>query len=133
MNARIDAWLAKEHAWRGFDALGPHRYHSLLRHAAVVVGNSSSGLYEAPSFGVPAVNVGDRQRGRLRARSVIDVPVDRAAIRAAIEQALAGDWRGTVNPYGDGHATPRIMEVLRAIDDPRALLRKRFVDLPVDR
>jgi UDP-N-acetylglucosamine 2-epimerase (non-hydrolysing)/GDP/UDP-N,N'-diacetylbacillosamine 2-epimerase (hydrolysing) len=130
VNARIETWLARQPAWRAFDALGPTRYHGLLRHAAVVVGNSSSGLYEAPSFGVPTVNVGDRQRGRLRASSVIDVPVDRAAIRAGIERALAGDWHDAVNPYGDGHATPRIMDALRAIEDPRALLRKRFHDLP---
>ncbi|MEO8245893.1 MAG: UDP-N-acetylglucosamine 2-epimerase [Chloroflexota bacterium] len=131
VNARIDTWLAEQPAWRAFDALGSTRYHGLLRHAAVVIGNSSSGLYEAPSFGVPTVNVGDRQRGRLRASSVIDVPVERAAIRAGIEAALAGDWHDAVNPYGDGHATPRIMDALRAIDDPRALLRKRFHDLPV--
>lgn len=130
VNARIDDWLVEQTAWRAFDALGPLRYHSLLRQAAVVVGNSSSGLYEAPSFCVPTVNVGERQRGRLRASSVIDVPVDRQAIRAGIERALEGTWQGTVNPYGDGRATARIMEVLRALDDPRALLQKRFHDLP---
>lgn len=130
VNARIDEWLAEHPAWHAFDALGPERYHSLLRHAAVVIGNSSSGLYEAPSFQVPTVNVGERQRGRLRARSVIDVAVDRQAIRAGIERALQGDWRDTVNPYGDGRATPRIMAVLRALDDPGALVRKRFHDLP---
>jgi UDP-N-acetylglucosamine 2-epimerase (non-hydrolysing)/GDP/UDP-N,N'-diacetylbacillosamine 2-epimerase (hydrolysing) len=131
VNARIDRWLAEHPDWRAFDALGPTRYQGLLRHAAVVVGNSSSGLYEAPSFGVPTVNVGDRQLGRLRASSVIDVPVDRARIRAAIDEALAGEWHDAVNPYGDGHATPRIMAALRAIDDPGLLLRKRFHDLPV--
>jgi UDP-N-acetylglucosamine 2-epimerase (non-hydrolysing)/GDP/UDP-N,N'-diacetylbacillosamine 2-epimerase (hydrolysing) len=130
VNERIEAWLVRQPSWRAFDALGPLRYHSLLRHAAVVVGNSSSGLYEAPSFCVPTVNVGDRQRGRLRASSVIDVPVERHAIRAGIDRALTGDWRDAVNPYGDGHATSRIMEVLRAVGDPRSLLRKRFVDMP---
>ena len=132
VNARIDEWLVRQPAWRAFDALGPSRYHNLLRHAAVVIGNSSSGLYEAPSFQVPTVNVGERQQGRLRASSVIDVPVERQAIRDGIERALAGEWRDTVNPYGDVRATPRIMSVLRALDDPRALVRKRFHDLPRD-
>lgn len=131
VNARIDAWLARQPTWRAFDALGPRRYHSLLRQARVVVGNSSSGLYEAPTFGVPAVNVGDRQEGRVRASSVIDVPVDRAAVREAIERALAADWSHAVNPYGDGRAAERIVAVLRAIGQPTDLLRKRFHDLEV--
>jgi len=130
VNGRIDDWLRRQPGWRAFDALGPLRYHSLLRAAALVIGNSSSGLYEAPSFGVPAVNVGDRQDGRLRAASVFDVPPRHDAIRAAIEAALEGDFTDTQNPYGDGHATPRIMEVLRRVGDPRGLLRKRFHDLP---
>jgi UDP-hydrolysing UDP-N-acetyl-D-glucosamine 2-epimerase len=131
VNRRIDEWLNRYPAWRAYDALGPQRFHSLLREVQVMVGNSSSGLYEAPTFGVPAVNVGERQSGRLRATSVIDVAVERGAIRSAIERALATSWSGTMNPYGDGHATERIMAVLRGISDPRQLLRKRFYDLKV--
>lgn len=129
VNHRIDEWVARQPAWAAFDALGP-RFHSLLRQVQVVVGNSSSGLYEAPTFDIPAVNVGDRQAGRLRATSVIDVPVERDAIRSGIERALATTWSGTVNPYGDGHATQRIMAVLRGLSNPRSLLRKQFYDLP---
>ena len=131
INRRIDEWLTHYPAWRAYDALGPRRFHSLLRQVQVIVGNSSSGLYEAPTFAVPAVNVGDRQAGRLRATSVIDVAVEREAIRSAIEYALATSWSGTVNPYGDGHATGRIMAVLRGVSNPRSLLHKRFYDLPV--
>jgi UDP-hydrolysing UDP-N-acetyl-D-glucosamine 2-epimerase len=130
INRRIDEWLTRYPAWRVFDALGPRRFHSLLRHVQVIVGNSSSGLYEAPTFDIPAVNVGDRQAGRLRATSVIDVAVERDAIRSGIERALATSWSGTVNPYGDGHATQRIMAVLRGVSNPRTLLRKQFYDLP---
>jgi UDP-N-acetylglucosamine 2-epimerase len=90
------------------------------------VGNSSSGLYEAPSFGVPAVDIGDRQRGRLAAPSVLRCGPERGAISAAIAQALQLDCRGVVNPYGDGHAAERIVAQLRALPDPRALLKKRF-------
>jgi UDP-hydrolysing UDP-N-acetyl-D-glucosamine 2-epimerase len=130
INRRIDEWLRHYPAWRAFDALGPRRFHSILRQVQVMVGNSSSGLYEAPTFNIPAVNVGDRQAGRLRATSVIDVAVQREAIRSAIHRALETTWSETVNPYGDGHATQQIMAVLRGISNPRSLLRKQFYDLP---
>jgi UDP-hydrolysing UDP-N-acetyl-D-glucosamine 2-epimerase len=111
--------------------LGPRRYLSALAHVDAVVGNSSSGLYEAPSFHIPTVNIGDRQKGRLRAASVIDCPGERTAIRAAIDTALARDCTGVVNPYGDGHASERIVAVLKALDEPRSLVRKRFFDIAV--
>lgn len=107
-------------------SLGSERYANALRHVDAVVGNSSSGLYEAPGFGIPTINIGNRQKGRLRAHSVIDCPPERTAIRTAIERGLAGDWRGTVNPYGDGFAAERIVAVLKALDDPPTLLRKTF-------
>ena len=113
--------------------LGDEVYTSLLREADVMVGNSSSGLIEAPSFGLPVVNVGDRQRGRLRAANVIDVAADRAAIAGAIRRALDPAFRhglaGLVNPYGDGHAAPRIARVLREVELGPRLTRKRFVDV----
>jgi UDP-N-acetylglucosamine 2-epimerase (non-hydrolysing) len=113
--------------------LGDDVYTSLLREADVMIGNSSSGLIEAPSFGLPVVNVGDRQRGRLRAANVIDVGADRAAIAGAIRRALDPAFRrglaGLVNPYGDGHAAPRIARVLREVELGPRLTRKRFVDV----
>jgi UDP-N-acetylglucosamine 2-epimerase len=99
-----------------------------------MIGNSSSAIIEAPTFALPAVNVGDRQRGRLRAANVIDVDHDRQAIVAAIRRALEPGFRtrlaGLVNPYGDGHAAPRIARVLREVELGPRLTRKRFVDLP---
>jgi UDP-N-acetylglucosamine 2-epimerase (non-hydrolysing) len=113
--------------------LGDDVYCSLLREADVMVGNSSSGLIEAPTVGLPVVNIGDRQRGRLRAANVLDVPHDRAAIAAAIRQALDPGFRralvGLVNPYGDGHAAPRIARVLREVELGPRLIRKRFMDV----
>lgn len=112
-------------------SLGATRYFSALAHADAVVGNSSSGLYEAPSFAKPTVNIGDRQKGRLRAASVIDCAGDRESIRAAIGKAMSLDCSGVTNPYGDGHSSERIVSTLKSIGSPRALLRKRFHTLPV--
>jgi UDP-N-acetylglucosamine 2-epimerase len=110
--------------------LGARRYYNLLRRADVMVGNSSSGIWEAPSFQLPAVNIGDRQRGRTRAGNVIDVPVERNEIRRGVEKALSTDFRSSirniVNPYGDGHAAPRIVDILRTVPLGRELLMKRM-------
>jgi UDP-N-acetylglucosamine 2-epimerase (non-hydrolysing)/GDP/UDP-N,N'-diacetylbacillosamine 2-epimerase (hydrolysing) len=75
------------------------------------------------------VNIGRRQEGRLRAKSVIDCPPERKAIGAAIQQALAARPQGTVNPYGDGEASARIVAALQAIPDWSNLVYKRFQDL----
>lgn len=109
-------------------SLGSARYFSALKHVDAVIGNSSSGLYEAPSFATPTVNIGDRQKGRTRAASVIDVVPQRGAIFAAIQKALTLDCKTVVNPYGDGHAATRIVAQLKTLREPKALLKKRFVD-----
>ncbi len=111
-------------------SLGTRDYFSLLSRAAAVVGNSSSGIIEAPSFRVPVVNVGDRQRGRMRAANVIDVPANASQIAAAIERATSAAFgaglTGLTNPYGDGHAAARIVATLAETPLGRTLLRKRF-------
>jgi hypothetical protein len=91
-----------------------------------VVGNSSSGLYEAPSFRVPTVNIGDRQRGRLSTASVIDCEPTADAITQALDRAMALDCSAVVNPYGDGQAAGRIVAALRAMPPREALLKKHF-------
>ncbi|MEP6651744.1 MAG: UDP-N-acetylglucosamine 2-epimerase [Myxococcales bacterium] len=97
-------------------ALGEARYWALLRLADAVLGNSSSGLIEAPVYALPAVNVGRRQLGRLRGANVIDVVADKDAIVTGLRRALGAEFRisikGTVSPYGDGHAGERIRDVL---------------------
>jgi len=112
--------------------LGERRYLSLLRHADVMVGNSSSGLIEAPSFGLPVVNIGARQRGRLRGANVIDVEPARDEILRAIETAQTSAFRARAgaegNPYGDGRAAPRIVDVLRTVPLNARLVQKRFAD-----
>jgi len=119
---------------RLFASLGQQRYLSLLRCVSVVIGNSSSGLIEAPSAGCATVNIGNRQRGRLRAASVIDCAPLRENIKAAIRQALEPGFRATLphvrNPYGTGDVAARILQVLRRAD-LHALRRKPFYDLAV--
>jgi UDP-N-acetylglucosamine 2-epimerase (non-hydrolysing)/GDP/UDP-N,N'-diacetylbacillosamine 2-epimerase (hydrolysing) len=118
------------------DNLGTEAYFSLMALSSAMVGNSSSGIIEAPSFCLPVVNVGTRQRGRTRAANVIDVGYGRGEIEEAIRRAVSPGFRdslkGLVNPYGTGHAAQRILEVLNrtALDDN--LLLKRFHDVHAD-
>lgn len=129
VDARLQEFVAEYRAARFTPALGHKLYYSALTHMDAIVGNSSSGLYEAPTFGVSTVNIGDRQKGRLRAASVIDCAPERGAIRSALDAALTRSRWPVVNPYGDGHAAEQIVRILRSIGDPRRLLVKRFVDL----
>ncbi len=107
-------------------------YISLLSHCDMMVGNSSAGLHEAPTFATPAVNIGDRQKGRLKASSVIDCVPEKDDILRAIECAFVHPKSAAMefcrNPYGDGDAAPKIVKILKSIGDPKALLRKRFYD-----
>jgi UDP-hydrolysing UDP-N-acetyl-D-glucosamine 2-epimerase len=111
--------------------VGTQAYFSLMAHAAAMVGNSSSGIIEAASFRLPVVNIGNRQRGRIHRENVIDVPCERASIAEAIRRAVSADFSksldGLVNPYGDGHASERIVERLKSVELD-SLIIKRFHD-----
>ena len=125
---RIERFAQGRDDVRVVPSLGSRAYFSLLRRAAALVGNSSSGILEAASFGLPVVNVGDRQEGRLRAANVIDVGDDEDAIRAGIDRALSEEFRSSLatleNPYGDGHAAERIVEALATVELGPRLLKK---------
>jgi len=101
-------------------SLGTLRYLSLLRHARLMVGNSSSGLVEAPSFELPVLNIGSRQRGRVRAANVLDVDCRADAIRAGVRRLLEPEFRealrGLRNPYGDGRTSERVVRILTTCD-----------------
>lgn len=127
----IRAYSANRPSSRYYEALGASLYFGALTHCNAVVGNSSSGLYEAPSFRIPTVNIGSRQTGRVKADSVIDVEPERRAIKGAILRALAMDCREVTNPYGDGQASTRIVETLGKIREPKSLLTKKFFDVSV--
>jgi UDP-hydrolysing UDP-N-acetyl-D-glucosamine 2-epimerase len=111
-----------------FTSLGS-RYLSLLSQVDVIIGNSSSGLLEAPSLKKPAVNIGDRQKGRLQAASVINCPPERDAIKTAIEMAYHKDCNDVINPYGDGNAAVRIHAILKQIPDYQSLIKKHFYEI----
>ena len=113
---------------RAFTSLGQLRYYSLMRQVDAVVGNSSSGLYEAPSFKLPTVNIGDRQKGRLRAASIIDCEPHREAILAALQRAQTLDCSTVVNPYGEGGAAPKMKDVLKRTPLEN-ILKKAFYSL----
>lgn len=106
-------------------------YAGLMRAASALVGNSSSGLIEAPAFDLPAVNIGNRQRDRARGPNVIDVDYDRkaiaAAVRRAVDPAFRASIRGAESPYlCDGRVSERIVEILKTVPIDDRLLRKQL-------
>jgi GDP/UDP-N,N'-diacetylbacillosamine 2-epimerase (hydrolysing) len=117
-----------------FASLGQLRYLSLLKHADLMVGNSSSGIVEAPSFRLPVVNIGDRQGGRSRSENIIDVPACRKKdIVKAINKATGDDFKrslkGLKNPYGKGNASEKIVKALKTID-LNGIVKKQFHEMP---
>jgi GDP/UDP-N,N'-diacetylbacillosamine 2-epimerase (hydrolysing) len=128
----IEKYVASHTNAHAYTSLGQLRYLSCLRHVDGVVGNSSSGLIEAPSFGIGTINIGDRQRGRLRAKSVIDCDPERQSIATALQQLYSPGFQKILktvsNPYGDGGASEKIIR--RVYDYPlESILKKSFYDL----
>jgi len=117
---------------RSYTSLGQLRYLSCIKYIDGVVGNSSSGLTEVPSFKKGTVNIGDRQRGRLRAKSVIDCEPRKHLISNAIEEIFSSKFDAKLatveNPYGNGGASAAIIEILEELDVER-LIKKHFYDL----
>lgn len=117
INQLLDIYAENRRNVHIYDSLGMLRYLSAMKYCKMVIGNSSSGLIEAPSFGVPTVNIGDRQKGRLRAESVIDCNPERNSIIDAINKAVAdqesGALDGMTNPYGDGMVSEKIIHLLK--------------------
>ena len=117
-----------------FESLGQQRYLSCIQHTDGVVGNSSSGLLEAPALNTGTINIGDRQKGRLKASSVIDCKPERDEIRRAIDQLFSDNFQSSLkmieNPYGHGGATERICEILEK-KPLHNILKKSFFDTPI--
>ncbi len=131
--ARTKAFLSARGHGQIFTNLDAVTYWSLLRHVSMLAGNSSSGIMETASFALPTVNIGMRQQGRERARNVLDAAAERNAIRKAIEKGRSQEFRqslaGMANPYGDGHASEKIVEILTTVPLGRELLIKRALPL----
>lgn len=133
INQMIDNYAVQNpHKSIAFTSLGQLRYLSALQYVDVVVGNSSSGLLEVPSFKKATINIGDRQAGRLKAQSVIDCVPTEQAIKQALEKAISDDFQiklaTTQNPYGDGKASTKILPIIKrdiSVHD----LKKPFYDL----
>ena len=115
-----------------FCFIGQLRYFSCIRHVDCVVGNSSSGLLEVPSFKKPTINIGSRQAGRLKAASVIDCLPSCESIFGAIDRSYSTEFQqsliGSINPYGNGGAVSSIVKVLEEFP-LSSILQKKFFDV----
>ena len=131
---RTHDFLRRRGSGRVFVNLPAVTYWSLLREVDAMVGNSSSGIMEAASFALPAVNVGQRQQGRQRAANILDAAPTRDDIHRCLATALSpafrASLRGMANPYGEGTASERIADVLTSLPDRDVLLFKRARPLP---
>ena len=106
-------------------------YANLMKYAKFMIGNSSSGLLEAPSFELPAINIGRRQMGRFQAKNVVNVEFDKDKIKDAINYVISNDnflssLKGIKNPYGDGHSSKRIVKIMQEVDIDNSLLIKEL-------
>jgi len=135
INQMIDEYVSKN-SYKSicFTSLGQLRYLSALQFVDAVVGNSSSGLIEAPSFKIGTVNIGDRQKGRIKAKNVIDSLPKKDNISVSFNKLYSSEFqallKGIVNPYGDGCASKKIIEQLKKVD-LQNILKKSFYDLKV--
>ena len=133
INQMIDEYVTKNFQKSvQFTSLGQLRYLSALQYVDAVVGNSSSGLAEAPSFKIGTINIGDRQKGRIKASSVIDCEPNKDSILKSFEKLYSKEFqetlKTTINPYGDGYASKKIVEILKNVD-LKNILKKSFYDL----
>jgi GDP/UDP-N,N'-diacetylbacillosamine 2-epimerase (hydrolysing) len=127
----IEEFVSRHPRARAYTSLGQLRYLSVIRHVDGVVGNSSSGIIEAPALRKGTIDIGDRQRGRLKASSVIESAPERTAITAALRRLYSADFQESLSrvssPYGDGGASDKVVEVL-ATAPLDGILKKRFHD-----
>lgn len=133
INQMIDEYVSKNsHKAIGFTSLGQLRYLSALQYVDAVVGNSSSGLLEAPSFKIGTINIGDRQKGRIKASSVIDCEPYKQSLKEAFDKLYSKGFQKNLsvveNPYGGGIASQVILKTLENIDF-KNILKKTFYDL----
>lgn len=131
----IKDFISVHPASQAVDNLGTQGYFSVMALAAAMVGNSSSGIVEAAMFKLPVVNIGTRQKGRIRSVNVVDVGYHRYEIIRGIQQVISSEFLESlghlVSPYGDGQAAGHIVRVLKRIELNHDLLIKMFIDYPL--
>ena len=132
INQMIDEYVVKNaHKSIGFTSLGQLRYLSALQYVDAMVGNSSSGLTEAPSFRIATINIGDRQKGRIKADSIIDCEPRKASITKVFEDIYTKNFQNALkivnNTYGDGCASKKVIEEIKKVDLDN-ILKKPFYD-----
>lgn len=137
INKLIDEFIESNSNAMASTSLGMLRYLSALKYSSMVIGNSSSGLLEAPSFKIPTINIGDRQKGRLQANSVINCKPNKNEINKAIELALSNEFKSvvcnTINPYGDGETSDKIVKFIKGfLLNEKIDLKKKFYDCEVE-
>ena len=131
INQLIDLYVEQHNNCAVFDSLGSIGYLSAVKYAAMVIGNSSSGIIEVPVFHVPTINIGDRQKGRIQAKSIINCDPKQEQIENAIKQALSPKFLSEIKcmhlPYGDGNVTPKIIDILKKkLVNQDLSLKKKF-------
>ncbi len=126
--AEIEKFVQENKNAASYDSLGHSLYFNVMNVVDLVIGNSSSGLLEAPSFNLPCVNIGSRQTGRMQSALTLQACTDRKSIINAIDKAMAMDRKETENPYGDGKSAKRIVNILENISQYQDLLKKKFFD-----
>ena len=136
INELLDASQANITNLHVYISLGVVRYLSLMKSAEFVLGNSSSGIIETPAFGIPTINIGDRQRGRLQSESIINCSTDSESIEAAIQKAMDSEFKkickSVISPYGDGHAAEHIAsKIVEVVSKGKIDLKKKFYDFEV--
>ncbi len=134
INEMIDAYAKNHPNVLTVASLGNLKYLSALKHASMVIGNSSSGILEVPYFNIPTVNLGIRQKGRIMAETVINCSIETSEIVGAMKTAMSEEFlqkaASAAYPYGDGHAAERIVGALHEwLDDGRIDLKKEFYDM----
>jgi GDP/UDP-N,N'-diacetylbacillosamine 2-epimerase (hydrolysing) len=134
INEKIDMYVSKNINCIAFNSLGIQKYLSSVKYCSTLIGNSSSGIVEAPSFGVPSINIGDRQKGRLQASSIINCnPIAKEIIKA-IEKSQTEEFQNqainTVNPYGEGNTSEGIIVTIKEfLYNSKICLKKKFYDI----
>jgi UDP-N-acetylglucosamine 2-epimerase (non-hydrolysing)/GDP/UDP-N,N'-diacetylbacillosamine 2-epimerase (hydrolysing) len=133
INNVLKGYAEKNSFFNLYDNIPYVEYLSLLKYTSLLIGNSSSGIIEAPTFKIPVINIGNRQRNRIRASNIIDVSFDTFSIENAINRALndkkyRDTLAGVKNPYGTGRSGEKIVKILNKFDNKEKLIQKYFYD-----